>query len=851
MSATRRKNGILVLQQTSNVGSSGSTRAATKNAANNNTRRATTLLRVDRSSMWGGTSNFFNPYKKKRYLQQDDLFPTSPSSAGGLGDAESSEDEFPPKPSRTSSTRSKNLERMTSEIQEQDGMKKNSTSSSRAREETSTKPTSKSSRYSQCRQQSSKTSSNKRSNSKTTPTAAEKQFSRKFGNRHGTVILAGSNGVMVETEHSGNCSTVHELAKRVNAKRPRRSGLVSNLYDAAHADRLLIRNECESFITNIVCSRVFDAFIGLLLLLNAFVMGYEHQKFPQHHVAGTASDSDNDDTAFRVLDMIFLGLFTMELVMRYVAVGKQMKHFTKWMWFDVAIVIIGFLTEVLVPLMEEFNEKNSEYVSMAKALRCFRIIRMFSMIEHLWTVALTFQFAVQSLFWTVIFLVIVVFIFAMFVVALVKQPPPEYFDGLLHDADPIFEREFYRTLPAMLALFEIMTLDNWVETTKAIVEATEKPVIMTCFFCLFLSILALLVMNMITAVVFTSASQRAVEEQNPFVYKMVMHKARFDAIFDAFEENRVGAVLEQHQFWGVITSAPEIFQQALGYLGILCESDALSLLFPLLDIANDGCIRKMDFIRVLVVIEALSEDPVAVALVQAGENLASKKFFLARALLQQDPGLRLRWDEAQLQGTLQQALQQSGLQGSAGGGGGRGSGNSFFQYGSEVINVNEANKRTFSAKRSSTSNLGGALSARSTSSARVHPLSPKSMWEVEGSENNPALVAREEREIKKKVVNVKNCLEDEESRAVVEQIKILATDVVRNNENETDRAEVDTETLEAQQYEQTKQAEVAVILATKKEILPEFITTEEYKDETTPVCEVKDQQEHQVPSSSS
>ena len=99
------------------------------------------------------------------------------------------------------------------------------------------------------------------------------------------------------------------------------------------------------------------------------------------------------------------------------------------MVFDLAIVLVAWITEVIVPAylvleaeVDIFESSATvfglKYFGVLRALRCIRIIRLLSMIEDLWLVSLTFNYALVPLLWTLVFVLIIVFVFAMFVVAL-------------------------------------------------------------------------------------------------------------------------------------------------------------------------------------------------------------------------------------------------------------------------------------------------------------------------------------------------------------------------------------------------------------------------------------------------
>lgn len=101
--------------------------------------------------------------------------------------------------------------------------------------------------------------------------------------------------------------------------------------------------------------------------------------------------------------MKYAEYYTAVLALRY-----DLERFTRWMWFDAIVVLNGVLTELVLPALGV----DGEGLNVLKALRCVRIIRMFSMVEHLWTVSLTFVNSFQPMLWTVLFLMIIVGVFS-------------------------------------------------------------------------------------------------------------------------------------------------------------------------------------------------------------------------------------------------------------------------------------------------------------------------------------------------------------------------------------------------------------------------------------------------------
>ncbi|CAD7974487.1 unnamed protein product [Amoebophrya sp. A25] len=394
----------------------------------------------------------------------------------------------------------------------------------------------------------------------------------------------------------------------------------------------------ETRVTAIVHSKFFDAAIGCVLLANAVCIGAEQELLPTRSLSSADgygnSESNTSDTSassqsslqtlFHALDYIFLFIFACELFLRFVATAEwRFKKFSRWMWFDLAILLIGICTELLLPLFSGIEDAT---VQRIKAVRCMRVVRLFAMVEHLWTLALTFLFSVQPLFWTVVFLFIVVFLFAVALTAL--------------SADAMPQRQ---TLSAILSLVQIMTFDDWVRKTAKIVDASDvHPLLMILFFCVFISVAVLALMNLVTAVVFDSASRRANEEDavkhSLFGYQILVQRAQVEFLTGLLDTHHIYTKARKRHLWRVLNGSPTV-QRALANLGLNCEEDVFRVLLPLIDTNKTQTVERDLLLRTMLVLDAVGHSPQHVALIQTAQSAKSKQYFLARALLLEDPAL--------------------------------------------------------------------------------------------------------------------------------------------------------------------------------------------------------------------
>ena len=92
---------------------------------------------------------------------------------------------------------------------------------------------------------------------------------------------------------------------------------------------------------------------------------------------------------------------------------------------------------------------------VVRVLRCVRVLRMISLFADLWLIVQSFFLCLKPLLWTCVFNAVIIFIFANFASQLVNQH-----DALL--TNPGVQMHFASLFPAMVTLFQLATLDEWI-----------------------------------------------------------------------------------------------------------------------------------------------------------------------------------------------------------------------------------------------------------------------------------------------------------------------------------------------------------------------------------------------------
>ncbi|CAJ1432576.1 unnamed protein product, partial [Effrenium voratum] len=129
----------------------------------------------------------------------------------------------------------------------------------------------------------------------------------------------------------------------------------------------------------------FNVFISTLIVANAIVIGLE---------------TDNqDEELWAIMEFVFLGIFTIELLMRVFVCGKKFFSYTtedfSWNVFDFCVVLAGCLD--VVSNMSPVKHNKGSFMTFLRIIRLLRVMRMIRLLRFLRDFhVLTFGFAAAA-----------------------------------------------------------------------------------------------------------------------------------------------------------------------------------------------------------------------------------------------------------------------------------------------------------------------------------------------------------------------------------------------------------------------------------------------------------------------
>lgn len=334
----------------------------------------------------------------------------------------------------------------------------------------------------------------------------------------------------------------------------------------------------------LVCLEYFDYVMGLAIIANAVLMGVQADIAVQNARTGA-----KEPPVIRAVAVALGAVFTAELVIRILAYRGD--FFTKpgWRWniFDFLLVFLQLSEEVVTVLVYENSDAVSVNLSFMRILRVLRLVRIvrlvrvLRLIRELRTLVQSIASTMTSLLWTVVLLLLLIFVVGICftqVVADVGLEAPQ----LIQEGTDTFE--YYGSLlRSVMSLYQSITSGiSWRDASQPLER--HQP-IMGLIFAVYIAFAALAMLNVITGVFVESAMASAREENTVTVV------SRMRELVSKMEIGESGRMTWE-QFEGQLNNPiMEAYFKSLD----LSVTEAESL-FRLLDIDNEGSIEVEEFI---------------------------------------------------------------------------------------------------------------------------------------------------------------------------------------------------------------------------------------------------------------
>ncbi len=222
-------------------------------------------------------------------------------------------------------------------------------------------------------------------------------------------------------------------------------------------------------------SRSFHAVVVGVILANAVLVGIETSR----------SLMAAHRALFAVANSVVLALFIAELVLRVAAQSFRLGAFLRdgWNLFDFLVVALSLLPGV------------GAFATVARIARVLRAARLVSVSPKLRLIVGTMTRSIPSLAHVSLLLGLLLYLYAVVGVNLFGAHDPEHWGTLK---------------PALLTLFQILTLEGWVEVQAAVIEGAPWAWV---YFASFVIIAVFVVVNLFIAVVLNNLDEIREEDR--------------------------------------------------------------------------------------------------------------------------------------------------------------------------------------------------------------------------------------------------------------------------------------------------------------------------------------------------
>uniref|UniRef100_A0AAZ3S678 Voltage-dependent L-type calcium channel subunit alpha n=1 Tax=Oncorhynchus tshawytscha TaxID=74940 RepID=A0AAZ3S678_ONCTS len=222
--------------------------------------------------------------------------------------------------------------------------------------------------------------------------------------------------------------------------------------------RYIPKNQYQYKVWYVVNSTYFEYLMFTLILLNTICLAMQHHG--QTH-------SFND--AMNILNMLFTGLFTVEMILKLIAFKPRGYFSDPWNVFDF-LIVIGSIIDVILseinviapPTGLQNSEDNARIsITFFRLFRVMRLVKLLSRGEGIRTLLWTFIKSFQALPYVALLIVMLFFIYAVIGMQMFGKIA-------LRDNSQINRNNNFQTFPqATLLLFRCATGEAWQEIMLA------------------------------------------------------------------------------------------------------------------------------------------------------------------------------------------------------------------------------------------------------------------------------------------------------------------------------------------------------------------------------------------------
>uniref|UniRef100_A0A3B4AY44 Voltage-dependent L-type calcium channel subunit alpha n=1 Tax=Periophthalmus magnuspinnatus TaxID=409849 RepID=A0A3B4AY44_9GOBI len=209
------------------------------------------------------------------------------------------------------------------------------------------------------------------------------------------------------------------------------------------------KNPVQYKFWSIINSTGFEYVMFVLILLNTVTLAVQHYE-----------QSKSFSHIMDILNMVFTGLFTVEMVLKLLALNLRHYFVDAWNSFD-ALIVVGSVVDIVVTEFSSGEDSSRVSITFFRLFRVMRLVKLLSKGEGIRTLLWTFVKSLQALPYVALLIAMIFFIYAVIGMQTFGKIA-------MQDHTQINRNNNFQTFPqAVLLLFRCATGEAWQEIMLA------------------------------------------------------------------------------------------------------------------------------------------------------------------------------------------------------------------------------------------------------------------------------------------------------------------------------------------------------------------------------------------------
>jgi len=267
-----------------------------------------------------------------------------------------------------------------------------------------------------------------------------------------------------------------------------------------------------------------------------------------------------------------------------------------WNYFDLLVVAAQLVQEAIEFFRPSSEGNDADNLRILRVLRVLRIVRIFRLVRvlhligELRTIVSSIMGSFRSLFWTVILLLLLMYIVGVWFLQsvtdhFVQQRGDEGGGGALSSGEDQLRKHFDSLARTILSLWQALSGGvNWGEVANPLISEVQP--LLGVAFAAYIAFALLALMNVVTGVFVQTALHSAEQEEESFLTSQIIqlfHKCKDDDSWGCITEQDLEERLDD----------PELAKE---WKNISVSADEAHYVFALLDVDETGEVQFEEFL---------------------------------------------------------------------------------------------------------------------------------------------------------------------------------------------------------------------------------------------------------------